>query len=192
MRKIGSLAVGDIFRPAHPLQQSNNGRAMHRTAHYKVVKKYPQSPYMVIVVKLSAKDEGIYSLNPEVPTIAPREPAPTLQQIEAFLEAKVRKKVVGYRLLWDGIDDPSDRVSPQGRTLLRLMKAFGQVEYEARELRALVYENFSKFHTKEVHPHQLPGVMMSMRFLVALGLVEELIDVRASKQISVLNLPEEE
>lgn len=190
MKKISNLEVGDTFRPAHPLQASNNGKMMSRTLIYRVMKKYPQSPYMVIAVRVGVHNDGIYSLSPDVPTIAVREPAPTVAQVEVFLGVKVRKKIVGYRLLWDGIEDPSDKVSPQGKTLLKLMKAFAQVEYEARELKALVYENYAKFHSKPVYPHQLPGVMLSMRFLVALGLVEELMETRASKNISVLNLSE--
>lgn len=191
MKKIGSLELGDTFRPAHPLQASNNGKMMSRSFIYRVMKKYPQSPYMVIAVRVGIQGDGIYSLSPDAPTIAVREPAPTLAQVETFLGVKVRKKVVGYRLLWDGIDDPSDKVSLQGRTLLRLMKAFAQVEYESRELKALVYENYAKFHSKPVYPHQLPNVMLSMRFLVAVGLVEELMETRASKYAGVLNLSEE-
>ena len=191
MKKITNLELGDTFRPAHPLQASNNGKMMSRALIYRVMKKYPQSPYMVIAVRVGVQGDGIYSLNPDVPTISVREPAPTITQIETFLGVKIRKKIVGYRLLWDGIDDPSDRVSPQGRTLLRIMKAFAQVEYEARELRAIIYENFAKFHSKPVYAHQLPNVMLSMRFLVSVGLVEEIMETRASKQISVLNLAKE-
>lgn len=191
MKKISSLELGDTFRPAHPLQASNNGKMMSRTLVYRVMKKYPQSPYMVIAVRVGVQGDGIYSLSPDVPTIAVREPAPTIAQVEAFLGVKIKKKVVGYRLLWDGIEDPSDKVSPQGRTILRIMKAFAQVEYEARELRAIIYENYAKFHSKPVYAYQLPGVMLSMRFLVAVGLVEELMETRASRQISVLNLTEE-
>jgi hypothetical protein len=185
MRFLRTLSVGDRFRPAHPRQVSLNGRRMDRAATYEVTKVYPMAPYTVIAARhkppspgaLAKFESEFYSLSPGTPVLLPKELDPTEDEVMQFVGAKRRRRVVAYRVLWDGKTDLSGVVPPQAVAAMKLMHAFGKSEYGVHELHEIFNKHYEKFWGRSVKREAVVILLFYRRHMVNQGLLEEIVDV---------------
>ena len=192
MKKLSSLDVGDKFRPAHPAQKSMNNLQMFCSCTYIVEKVYVQSPFFYICRTHSVNDGRIYSLSPNTPVIGSREPAPSIAQIEKFMNApKSRKRAVAYRLLWDGVESFPKNLLERRKNLLRLMKAHGKKEYLTSEIEEFAIKDHAGFFAQR---NLIRGFnSRDADVLVAEGLIEKIFDdekiPQEYREINVLEAP---
>jgi hypothetical protein len=191
MKFLRILGVGDKFRPAHPQQPSLNKRQMSRDTLYRVTRVYSQSPYVVISVEDQSPDSGIYSLGAGTPVLFPKEPNPSIEDITKFLAPRSNKRVVAYRLLWDGKVDLAGVVQPQAASVLRLLFAFGKKEYTLVELNQLFNEHFERFSLRPTKMDGFQFLNIHRRHLVNQGLLAEVVDLAPkTRAVSDANLQE--
>ena len=190
MQFIGKLNVGDRFRVAHKFQKSLNYKQLDRGVVYEVTRKFEQSPHLVIF-----KDAGgaQYSLRPDTPTLYPSEPNPTDEAIARFLSPSAgRKKVVGYRMLWDGEADLRPLLSPLGRSVIRALFVVGSRTMEASEAHELLREHLPRFLERGIKMPIDQVLLNYRRYLVDKGLLAEIVDEkRTHDRIVLANLQEE-
>jgi hypothetical protein len=192
MRFLKYLDVGDRFRPAHSRAVSLNNRKMPRTDVYKVIRVYEMSPHLTIAARESSPDDGFYSLGPDVPVLHPLEPDPSEEEVRQFIGVKVRRKVVAYKVLWDGKTDLRGIVSPQAAAAMKLMYAMGKPVYGLRELNVLFSKHFKKFWNKPLKYDASLILATYHRKLVSQGLIEEIVDVGPiPESVREANLQEE-
>ena len=187
MRFLRTLNVGDKFRPAHPEQVSLNNRPMANRL-YKVAKVYPQKPY--IYVCEGAKGDGIYTLRPGTPVLLPREPAPTPDEVMAFLSSPKKKRVACYRMLWDGKTSLKNIVSPQAAMVVKLVWLTGKKELTFKEMCAAVEGGIRTIKTR-----QRGRVLVNcyVRTLAECGILEEVLaEPKKSRKVVEANLQEAE
>lgn len=177
MRFLRTLSVGDRFRPAHPGQESLNRKKMSRETVYRILKVYSQSPHLAISHPEDRPESDIFSLGPKTPVLLPKEFDPTEEEIIRFLNPQGNKRVVGYRVLWDGKTDISHMLSPAMMAAMKLMVAFGKKQYDPRDLKRLFVDHYDRFLGR---PSKMDGehaFILIKRRLVNLGLLEEVVDV---------------
>lgn len=176
MRVLNSLSEGDSFRPAREDQYSLNNRKMDRSSTYSITKVYPMTPHTVIAVRDSDPSDGFYSLNSGTIVLLPKEFNPSDEQILHFLRPRGRKKVVGYKLLWNGKTSLHGVVGAQCQAIVKIMFVVGKKEYSHEDLVEIISANIEKFLPKQ--PLRSIGSMIASlgRHLVNNGLVEEIVD----------------
>lgn len=175
MHFLGSMNVGDRFRVAHPRQISLNRRTMSRDLTFQVTKVYEQTPRL-IVAKVVGDGEGIYSLNPGTPVLYPAAPNPTELQVFEFLSRRTtRKKVVAYRMLWDGSTDLVQLLSPLGRAVIRTLYVLGSKEIDVKDAATLVRENLPQFLERGIKMPVGFALKNYRRYLVEKGMLEEIV-----------------
>ena len=173
MRLIDELSVGDQFRVAHPDQWSRNSRPMPREVTFTVDKVYQQSPHYYLAS--AAQFTGTFSLSPETPVLYPAEANPTILEVEEFLDAGPKSKVVGYRLLWDGLT-PLSTMTHRTASVLKMLKALNRVEFTPKEASELCGRNLEKFYQGKVGMNYTAVFSSVAKELVARGLVDEILD----------------
>ena len=177
MRFLRSLGEGDRFRVAHPRQISLNGRTMDRVCVFRITKVYPMAPHAAISVLTARPKDGFYSLGPGTPVLLPKEPDPAEDEVLRFIGVRSKRRVVAYRILWDGKTDLSGIIPPQAIAAMRLMLAFGKSEYGVRELNALFDEHYEKFWGRPVKRDACYIMQFYRRYMVNHGLIEEIVDI---------------
>jgi len=192
MRFLRGLDVGDRFRLAHPRQISLNNRRMERSTIYRIEKIYPMDPYLTIAVEDGRPSDGFYSLRPDAPVLHPLEPEPSEGELAQFIGGKFRRKVVAYKVLWDGKTDLRGVVTPQAAAAMKLMYAIGKPVYGLRELNVLFNKHFKEFWNKPLKCDAALILTTYHRMLVSQGLIEEIVDVGPiPKSVREANLQEE-
>lgn len=179
MRLARSLNVGEKFRVAHPKQVSANNIPMPRESTFKVTKVYEMSPNLIVAVPLEG-DRRPRTLFPGTPVLFVPERDPSEDEVLEFLgicqNRTVPKKVVAYRLLWDGQTPIVNIVSRRAFAVLRVMHVHGRREYTVRELNRLLEKDFQKFYSRPLVSPTNSLMMAFRRKLVAQGLIEEVLD----------------
>jgi hypothetical protein len=173
-----ALSVGDKFRPAHPEQPSLNGRTMSRDLVHVVTKVFSMAPHTVVCTIEGNSKGGFYTIPPGTPVLSPSESDPTVEEIGDFLlpKLKVRKRVIGFRVLWDGKLPISGLVSRTAEAAVRAMFAVGRSEYSMQELDELFEKYYEKF-LGFTPPHSGRNALrLNSRKLVMRGLLEEISD----------------
>ena len=177
MRFLRTLSVGDWFRPAHPRQVSLNGRRMDRASTYEVTKVYAMAPHTVVATQCDEPKGSFYSLGPGTPVLLPKELDPTEDEVMQFVGAKRRRRVVAYKVLWDGETDLSGVIPPQAVAAMKLMHAFGKSEYGVHELHEIFNKHYEKFWGRPVKREAIVILLFYRRYMVNQGLLEEIVDV---------------
>jgi hypothetical protein len=189
VRFLRSLGEGDKFRPAHPRQVSLNMRPMPRSSVFKITKVFPQSPHLTI--SETEGEKGIFSLGPGTPVLLPKEMDPTERDIVKFLAPRGNKKVVGYKLLWDGKMELGGIATPQARAVLKLMFVMGKKEYGLTELNHMFDAHYETFLGKPSKVQGYHALIFYRRYLVDKGLIEEIVDdAPATQAVRDANLQE--
>lgn len=192
MRFLNSLGEEDRFRVAHPRQTSLNKRPMPRDQVFRVKKVYLMTPNVTISVREEDPKDGFYSLGPRTPVLSPGEPNPTEEAVMRFLGVKTRKKVVGYRVLWDGKTDLSRIIPPQAIAAMKLVHAIGQSEYRVRDIHDIFRTHYEKFWGRPIKGDAAIVFFFYRRHLVNHGLLEEIVDSsRIPNAVREANLQEE-
>lgn len=174
VRLLQNLGPGDVFRIARAQQASLNRLPLSREDVLVVTKVYAQSPYTVICKKQGSPTQ--YSLPPGTPVLFPSEPDPEDEDILQFLSPVSRKKVVGYKVLWDGTEQLEPLLSPQAAACLRLAYAVGRKELPSRELNDLMLKHLPKFLLKKSKADSRVVFMAVRRLLVDRGFLGEIVD----------------
>jgi hypothetical protein len=177
MRFLRTLAEGDRFRVAHPRQVSLNKRPMPRDSVFRVKKVYPMAPHTTISMLDYSPDGGFYSLGPGTPVLLPMEPDPSEEEVMEFIGVKTKKRVVAYKVLWDGKTNLSGIVPPQAIAAMKLMHAMGKSEYGVHELNEIFNKYYERFWGKPVKRDAIVILLYYRRYLVNHGLLEEVVDV---------------
>jgi len=187
---LKNLDIGNTFRVAHPRQVSLNHRRMPTDVVYKIKKVFQMSPHTVIVTNLH--DDSIYSLGPDTPVLSQGEPSPSESQVLAFLgrgTKKNKKKVVGYRLLWDGKIALKGIVPENAAALVRFIFALGKEEFDANEISCALRGGFARANKKLSSGADDFGHNKGL--LIRKGLLEEiLVDAPTPDAIIKANLQE--
>ncbi len=171
------MTEGDRFRVAHPRQISLNKRRMPREVTYHVTRVYEMKPNTIISVEEANPGDGFYSLGPKTPVLLPKEPDPTEEEVLKFLGVQSKKRVVAYRVLWDGKLDLAGVVPPQAVACMKLMFSMGKDTYTVRELNELFTQHYEKFLGKPTPMMPSSVISFYRRHLVNKGLMEEIVDV---------------
>ena len=138
---------------------------------FEVSKVFAQKPYYVISKSTSA--EGIFSLPPDAVVTAVGEPKPSVEDIEDFLDVKVKAKVVGYKLLWDG-RAPLAEVSKRATAVAKMLTAVGYTDVDKEKALELCEKHLDKFWP--TGSSKAATLSSAARELVARGLMEEILD----------------
>jgi hypothetical protein len=192
MRFLGTMTVGSHFRPAHPEQVSLNNRPMPNTADYRIIKVFAQSPGTVISVASSAPGDGFFSLHPRTPVVLRGEPLPSGPEVFGFLGGSVRKKVVRYKLTWDGSWNIDHVCKPEGVAVVRALYAAGLRDFTPAEARMAMRRHYATFRMRQVRADPYDHHFRKWRrHLVSLGLLEEIVaDAVVSSSVVDANLQE--
>lgn len=177
MRFLRTLDVADLFRVAHPRQVSLNNRRMPRDVTYKIVKVYPMAPHAVVSVNSENPKDGFWTLGPGTPVLLPKDFDPSEDEVLRFLGVKTKKRVIAYKVTWDGKTDLSRVLTPQAVAAMKLMHAVGKSEYSARELHALFTKHYEKFQGRPYKSDAAALLLYYRRHMVNQGLLEEVVDV---------------
>jgi hypothetical protein len=173
MLYVKNLDVGDRFRVASAEQRSVNNRPMPRVLVFEIIKVYPQAPYYV--VSTTPTLPGVFTLPPGAVVRGVEEPAPSPREIERFLGQVVRAKVVGYRLLWDGLT-PLTSASPAAVGVLKMLRALNYDDFTREEAMSLCKTHLPKFYKHSQAVNFANCFTAVAQDLVARGLMEEILD----------------
>lgn len=175
MQYLSTLSIKDRFKPA-TTHKSLNGRVVSPSQIYAITKIYPMSPYLTIAVSEKNPEDGFYSLHPKTPVLLPKELVPSKEKILKFLGATKKKKVLGYRLLWDGEMSLEGLLAPQAIAAMKLLFSAGKREFDVEEIGVLFNELYTKFWGRVIKRDALQIFFFYRRHLVNYGLLEEIVD----------------
>ena len=180
MRFLDSLVEGSKFRVAHPRQRSLNGREMPRALVFQVTKVYPMSPCITISKAIHSPwpkaEKGFYSLGPRTPILSPKEPDPTEEEVLRFIGVTRKKRIVGYRLLWDGKVDLRKLIPPRAIAVAKIMYMVGRTEYETKELISLLEKHFSRFYPGKAQSQVQWSFWSCKNLMLDSGVIAEIVD----------------
>jgi hypothetical protein len=171
LKKASTLGVGDTFQVAHPQQLSANGRPMAQGQTFKVSKVFPQAPYYVI--SKSGNVDGIFSLPPDAVVLAVGERKPGIEEIEDFLGVRVKAKVVGYRMLWNGRTTLGS-LSNRAAAVVKVFMALGVVDFDRKRGVEICERHLDKFYASKSSSSVV--FYHAMKELVKRGFIEESLD----------------
>jgi hypothetical protein len=174
MKKIGDLAVGSRFCTANDAQVSMNELPMAPTTTYEVVKMFPVAPFFVVSVVVGTSAPK-YTLSPETLVLAQGEPRPSEEEFARLALPRYTKKVVGYRVCWDGKSNLSLVLNQSAEAVARCIFALGRPEWQAKELAAAVGRHVGRFIPAESRATPRTAFYFAARKLVEVGVLTEIV-----------------